>query len=68
MSAKQEENIREMLEKIKTGLDNLDFKGRQSLVRMLIDRVLIKGRSVEIQTIIPLNGQLCLTPRGRLRG
>lgn len=44
--------------KPKAGLDNPDFNGRQELLRLLIEKVLYSGWSIEIQTIIPLDEQL----------
>ena len=64
----QEARIRNLTEKIGTGLDNLDFAGKQELMRLLIERVLYKEQSIEIQTIIPLSEQLHPLHRGGLRG
>ncbi len=42
-----------MMKKVNAGLDNLDFKGRQRLLRLLIEKVTYDGQQLEIQTIIP---------------
>jgi len=47
-----------------TGLDNLDFAGKQELLRLLVEKVLYGGQGVEIQTIIPLGEQLHPIHRG----
>jgi hypothetical protein len=54
----QEVRIRNFAEKISSGLDTLDFAGRQELLRLLIEKVLFDGRVVEIQTIIAPDEQL----------
>lgn len=68
LSGKREENIKKIAEKINKGIDNLDFKGRQRLLRLLVEKVIYDGQKIEIQTIIPLNEQLCPVHRGGLRG
>ena len=68
LTKKQEANIRSLAEKIGIGLDNLDFNGRQELLRLLIEKVLYNSQSIEIQTIIPLDEQLHPIHRGGLRG
>ena len=59
---------RSLAEKIGIGLDNLDFNGKQELLRLLVEKVFYNGQSIEIQTIIPLGEQLYPIPRGGLRG
>jgi site-specific DNA recombinase len=54
----QESQIISLTEKIRAGLDSLDFTGKQELLRLLVERVLYNGESIEIQTIIPLGEQL----------
>jgi len=61
-------SIRSLTEKIGVGLDNLDFTGRQELLRLLIEKVLYDGQGVEIQTIITLGEQLHPIHRGGQRG
>ncbi len=68
LTQSQEARIRSLTEKISTGLDNLDFAGKQELMRLLIERVLYDGQGVEIQTIIPLSEQLHPLHRGGHRG
>ena len=43
LTGKQEINIRKTIEKVNTSLDNLDFKGRQRLVRLLPPTALWEG-------------------------
>jgi hypothetical protein len=43
---------------LREGLDNLDFAGRQRLVRLLIERVVVTGDHVAIEHAIPLSGRL----------
>jgi hypothetical protein len=57
-----------MMKKVNAGPDNLDFKGRQRLIRLLIEKVTYDGQQIEIQTIIPLDKQLCPVYGGGLRG
>lgn len=42
---------------LRAGLDELDFAGRQRLVRLLIERVVITGERVAIEHAIPLSGR-----------
>jgi DNA repair exonuclease SbcCD ATPase subunit len=60
----QETRIRSFTEKIGSGLDTLDFAGRQELMRLLIEKVLFDGQVVEIQTIITPDEQLHPARRG----
>jgi site-specific DNA recombinase len=64
----QEARIRSFAEKIGTGLDTLGFAGRQELLRLLVEKVLLNGQAVEIQTIIAPDEQLHPVHRGGLRG
>ena len=68
LTESQEARIRNFSEKISTGLDTLDFAGRQELMRLLIEKVLFDGQGVEIQTIINLDEQLHPVHRGGPRG
>jgi len=68
LTQSQEARIRSLTEKNGAGLDNLDFAGKQELLRLLIEKVLYDGQGVEIQTIIPLGEQLHPIHRGGLRG
>lgn len=63
-----EVRIRSLMQKISVGLDNLDFTGKQELLRLLIEKVFYNGQSIEILTIIPLGEQLHPIHRGGLRG
>jgi hypothetical protein len=60
----QEERIRSLTEKIGKGLDNLDFRGKQKLLRLLVEKVGYDGQTVEVQTIIPVGEQLLPLHRG----
>lgn len=42
---------------LRTGLTNLDFAGRQRLVRLLVERVVIHENDLEIEHVIPLAGR-----------
>ncbi|WP_437983486.1 recombinase family protein [Sorangium sp. So ce117] len=42
---------------LREGLDKLDFVGRQRLVRLLIERVVVTGDHVAIEHAIPLSGR-----------
>jgi len=68
LTESQEARIRSFAKKISSGLDNLDFAGRQELTRLLIEKVLFDGQVVEIQTIITPDEQLHPVHRGGLRG
>jgi site-specific DNA recombinase len=68
LTKNQEANIRSLAEKLSTGLDNLDFTSKQELLRLLVEKVLYNGQSIEIQTIIPLSEQLHPIHRGGHRG
>jgi site-specific DNA recombinase len=64
----QEANIKRLAEKIRIGLDTLDFNGKQELLRLLVEKVIYNEQALEIQTIIPLGEQLHPIHRGGLRG
>ncbi|MFH1639248.1 MAG: hypothetical protein ABIB93_02910 [Chloroflexota bacterium] len=56
---------------INTGLDNIDFAGKQEIIRLLVEKVSYisyNGTSVEIQTIISPDVQLHPVHRRGLRG
>ena len=42
---------------LRSGLAHLDFAGRQRLVRLLVERVVITGDHVAIEHVIPLSGR-----------
>ena len=53
------QDLRDLLNpSIKHGLNNLDFTGKQELLRLLVEKVFYNGQSIEILTIIPLSEQL----------
>jgi len=58
LTQNQEAHIKSLTEKISIGLDNLDFAGKQELLRLLVEKVLYNGQDIEIRTIIPLGEQL----------
>jgi hypothetical protein len=64
LTQSQEAQIRSLTEKIGIGLDNLDFTGKQELLRLLVEKILYDGQSIEIVTIIPLGEQLHPIRRG----
>jgi len=64
LTQSQEARIRSLTEKIGIGLDNLDFAGKQELLRLLVEKALYNGQGVEILTIIPLGEQLHPIHRG----
>jgi len=64
LTKNQEAHIRSLTEKISIGLDNLDFTGKQELLRLLVEKVFYNGQSIEILTIIPLGEQLHPIHRG----
>jgi len=64
LTQNQESQIRSLAEKISTGLNNLNFTGKQELLRLLVEKVFYNGQSVEILTIIPLSEQLHPIHRG----
>ncbi len=68
LTKNQETQIRDLMEKMGTGLDCLDFTGKQDLLRILVEKVLHNGEEVEIQTIIPQREQLHPIQRRGLRG
>ncbi|MBW2610653.1 MAG: recombinase family protein, partial [Deltaproteobacteria bacterium] len=59
LTRQHEDDIRKMADKIGTELDSIDFKGKQKLVRLLVEKITYNGQRIEIQTIIPLEEQLC---------
>ena len=59
LTVRQANSIRKLMEKVNQGLESLDFKGRQKLLRLLVEKVTFNGENVEIQTVIPLGEQLC---------
>ena len=64
LTQNQEAHLRSLAEKISIGLDNLDFTGKQELLRLLVEKVFYNGQSIEILTIIPLGEQLHPIHRG----
>jgi len=42
---------------LRAGLNDLDFAGRQRIVRLLVERVVVTGDEVAIEHAIPLNGR-----------
>ena len=53
---------------LRAGLDTLDFAGRQRLVRLLVERVVVTGEHVAIEHAIPLSGRFAglRNQRGRV--
>jgi site-specific DNA recombinase len=44
---------------LRDGLGTLDFAGRQRLVQLLIERVVVTGEKLTIEHAIPLSGRFC---------
>lgn len=44
---------------VREGLDVLDFEGRQRLVRLLIERVVVTGEHITIEHAVPPSGRFC---------
>lgn len=42
---------------MRDGMEALDFAGRQRLVRLLVERIVVKGEDVTIEHAIPLSGR-----------
>jgi hypothetical protein len=53
MTTKHKAATRKMMDKLSTGLSNLDFNGRQQLLRLLIENKVYDGQNIGIKTIIP---------------
>jgi len=64
LTQNQEAHIKILAKKISIGLHDLDFTGKQELLRLLVEKVFYNGQSVEILTIIPLGEQLHPIRRG----
>jgi len=54
---KLEDDIAAFAATLRSGLDQLDFKGRRRLVRLLIERVVVTSENVAIEHAIPLSGR-----------
>lgn len=44
---------------LRVGLEELDFTGRQRLVRLLVERVVVTGEQVTVEHVVPLSGRFC---------
>jgi site-specific DNA recombinase len=64
----QEAQIRDLVKSISTGLNHVDFAGRQELLRLLVEKVIYSGQNIEIQTIIPPLEQLHPMHREGIKG
>jgi site-specific DNA recombinase len=53
------EDLETFASTLRDGLDKLDFAGRQRLVRLLIERVVVTGDQITIEHAIPLSGRFC---------
>ena len=58
LTQNQETHIKSLVERLSVGLNNLDFMGKQELLRLLVEKVFYDEQGVEILTIIPLGEQL----------
>jgi site-specific DNA recombinase len=52
---------------LREGIDALDFAGRQRLVRLLVERVVVLGDRVTVEYAVPLSGRFCGMRPGSLR-
>lgn len=68
LTASQEVRIKSLIQQLSAGLDSLDFHGRQEILRLLVEKVVYDGQSIEIQTIIRTAEQLHPIRRGGNRG
>jgi hypothetical protein len=51
---------------IRDGLEALDFVGRQRLVRLLVEWIIVLGEDVTIEHAVPFSGRFCrLRPDAR---
>jgi site-specific DNA recombinase len=55
------ENIADFATTLRSGMHTLDFAGRQRLVRLLIERVLVTGDDIAIEHAIPLRGRFSVS-------
>lgn len=54
-------------QKLREGLERLDFEGRQRVVRLLVERVVVKEADVTVEHVVPLTGRFSeLRPDGRV--
>jgi hypothetical protein len=58
LTGNQEAQIRSLIDEMSIGLGNLDFVGRQELLRLLVEKVVYGQEGIEIVTGIPLGEQL----------
>jgi Spy/CpxP family protein refolding chaperone len=68
LTENQEQQIRNLSQKMKSGLSSLDFNGKQELRRLLIETVKSDGQKIEIQTVLTLADELNPTHREGARG
>ncbi len=68
LTENQEAQIRSLMENIGIGLSHLSFTGKQELIRLLVEKILYDGQSIEILTIIPPKKQLHPIQRRGYRG
>jgi len=51
------ESVETFVKRLREGLEKLSFEERQRIVRLLVERVVIKGEEVTIEHVIPLEGR-----------
>ena len=68
ITGQQEDQIKNLVRRVSSSLDMLDFAGRQELLRLLVEKVFYDGQKLEIHTIISLNEQLHPLAQGGYRG
>ena len=61
------EDLEAFASTLRIGLDKLDFSGRQRLVQLLIERVVVTGDQIRIEHAIPLAGRFSRLRPARAR-
>jgi hypothetical protein len=59
-SSSRRERLEAFAAAIRDGLEALDFAGRQRLVRLLVERVIVLGEDVTIEHVVPLSGRFAV--------
>lgn len=65
-------NVASFCETVNKGLDSLTFEGKQSLLRFLVERIVVEEGKVRVEAVIPLDGETVdsvgLRPQSRITG
>jgi site-specific DNA recombinase len=51
------EHLERFCQKVSIGLNTLSFEERQQLLRLVVERIIVKDNSVRVETVIPADGQ-----------